>query len=52
MSELPASSSRRPLVLARANHTLRLLRRYALALTRSRPRLPDDWRVGRPGDVG
>jgi hypothetical protein len=52
MSALPASSSRRPLVLARANHTLRLLRRYALALTRSRPRLPDDWRVGRPGDVG
>jgi putative nucleotidyltransferase-like protein len=52
VSELPASSARRPLVLARANHTLRLLRRYALALARSRPRLPDDWRVGGPGDVG
>ena len=51
-SELPASSAKRPLALARANHTLRLLRRYALALARSRPSLPDDWRVGGPGDVG
>jgi hypothetical protein len=38
--ELPASAFGRRLSLARVEHVLRLLRRYSLALVRSRPRLP------------
>jgi hypothetical protein len=37
--ELPASAFGRRLSLARVEHVLRLLRRYSLALVRSRPRL-------------
>lgn len=38
--QLPASAVGRPIAAARLEHSLRLLRRYALALVRSRPRLP------------
>jgi hypothetical protein len=38
--QLPASAVGRPIAVARLEHSLRLLRRYALALVRSRPRLP------------
>ncbi|HEX6713145.1 MAG TPA: nucleotidyltransferase family protein [Thermoleophilaceae bacterium] len=38
--QLPASAVGRPIAVARVEHSLRLLRRYALALVRSRPRLP------------
>jgi hypothetical protein len=38
--DLPASTARRPIVLARSEHLARLLRRYTLAAIRSRPRLP------------
>ena len=38
--QLPASALGRPIAVARVEHSLRLLRRYALALVRSRPRLP------------
>jgi hypothetical protein len=43
--ELPGPVGRRPLAVARAEHVVRLLRRYALALVRRRPRLA-------LGDVG
>jgi hypothetical protein len=39
-SELPDAASGRPLAIARGEHILRLLRRYALALVRTRPVLP------------
>jgi hypothetical protein len=38
--QLPPSAVGRPIAVARLEHSLRLLRRYALALVRSRPRLP------------
>jgi hypothetical protein len=38
--DLPASTEGHPVAIARAEHTLRLVGRYALAVVRSRPRLP------------
>jgi hypothetical protein len=38
--ELPLSARGRPIAIARGEHMLRLLRRYALALVRPRPVLP------------
>jgi hypothetical protein len=38
--ELPPTAVGRPIAIARVEHSLRLLRRYSLALVRSRPRLP------------
>jgi hypothetical protein len=38
--DLPTSAVGRRVAIARAEHVLRLVRRYALALMRSRPRLP------------
>jgi Uncharacterised nucleotidyltransferase len=38
--ELPGSGRQRPVAVARAEHSLRVLRRYAVALFRPRPRLP------------
>ena len=45
--QLPPSAVGRPIAIARVEHSLRLLRRYALALVRSRPRLP-----ARPQNAG